>query len=537
MTGRNSVVIGNITTMDPQRPRAEAMAVVNGRIAAIGSLAEARTAAGGGACEWHFPEGAVLPGLIDTHNHMLWTAAQRRVVDLSPCRSVAELLQAVRDYARAQPHRSWIVSGTGWHLYSLAEGRDPTRQELDDAGEGRPVYLPRGGHAAAVSSKALEIAGIDRNSPDPPGGRIVRDERGEPTGVLFEPPAFELVGQHVLPLSRAERREALRDVQRAYHAAGLCGITDPGLTSDDIGIYQDLWRTGELTMRSVVMPLAETAADPERMIDHLRAAGVRTGFGDARLKLGGVKVFLDGGASLGTALMREPYPDEQCNCGIQVTQTSTLYRLVEFCAANSWSVGVHTVGGKAIDIALSAFADVDRRHPLRDLRCHIIHAYLWPTEENITTARRLGIGVATQASMQHNFAPLLVRRFGMEAVGRATPIRSWLDGGVMVGGGSNSPITPFPPLLGLWHAVTRFVDAIGAEVGREQAISPEEALALYTCNAAWFAFAEHERGRLALGLLADWVALDTDPLACRPEEIRDAKVLATAVDGELVHAA
>lgn len=537
MPRKNSVVLGNIITMDPQCPRAEAMAVVDGRVAAVGSREDARAAAGGQAAEHRFAGGAIVPGLIDTHNHMLWTALQRRLVDLSGCRSIAELLDAVRRYAQANPQQPWIVSGTGWHLHALAEGRDPTREELDEAGGGRPVYLPRGGHAAAVSSKALALAGIGRDAPDPPGGRIVKDKRGEPTGVLFEPPAFDLVGKHVPPLSPAERRAALSDIQRAYHGVGICGIVDPGLSSDDIGIYQDLWRSGELTMRSVVMPLAQTAEDPDVMIERLRAWGVRTGFGDDRLKIGGVKVFIDGGASLGTALMREPFPDERCNCGIQVTSTTTFRRLVEFCAENGWSLGVHTVGGRAIDIALSVFAEIDARHPVRNLRFHIIHAYLWPTAENIATARRLGVGVATQASMQYRFAPLLVQRFGVEAVGRATPIRAWIEGGVTVGGGSDSPITPFSPLLGLWHAVTRFVDELGVEVGSEQAISAEQALALYTRNAAWLAFSEHERGRLAPGLLADWVALDTDPLTCRPEEIRDARVLATAIGGELVHAA
>jgi predicted amidohydrolase YtcJ len=137
--------------------------------------------------------------------------------------------------------------------------------------------------------------------------------------------------------------------------------------------------------------------------------------------------------------------------------------------------------------------------------------------------------------MQYGFAPLLVQRFGAEAVARATPIRSWLDGGVIVGGGSDSPITPYPPLLGIWHAITRYVDALGGEIGRDQAISPEEALALYTRNAAWLAFSEHERGMLRRGLLADWVAIDVDPMTCRPDDIRDARVVATAVAGELVH--
>jgi predicted amidohydrolase YtcJ len=169
------------------------------------------------------------------------------------------------------------------------------------------------------------------------------------------------------------------------------------------------------------------------------------------------------------------------------------------------------------------------------LRFSIIHAYLWPSADNIATAKRLGVGVATQPTMQYNFAPILVKRFGAEAFGTATPIRSWLDGGVTVGGGSDSPINPYQPLLGLWHAVTRYVDALDRVVGPEQAVSAEEALALYTTKAAWFTFQDHEVGCLRPGMLADWVVLSKDPLTCDPQEIRDLEVRRTVVGGVVVY--
>src|SRR5690606_33419466 len=313
-------------------------------------------------------------------------------------------------------------------------------------------------------------------------------------------------------MSREERRQALREVQSAYHAAGICGVIDPGLAPDDMAVYDDLHRAGELTVRSVVMPLAQTHDGPQRLIDSLHAWGVRTGFGSERLKLGGVKVYLDGGASLGTALMREPWPDERCQCGIQVTHTDLFHQLVETCASLGWSLGVHTVGGKAIDIALSVFEEVDRRHPIRDLRFSLIHAYLWPTAANIAVARGLNVGVATQASMQYQFAPLLVRRFGRDLVGKATPVKAWIDGGIVVGGGSDSPVTPYPPLLGMWHAAARHVDALGGSLGADEAVSAEQALAMYTRGSAWLSFSEHERGMIRSGMLADWVSLSEDPL-------------------------
>jgi predicted amidohydrolase YtcJ len=533
--GAPGIVRGELVTMDPARPRAEAMAIRDGRIVAFGTLGEVRAAAGAGCEEIGFERGAVVPGLIDTHNHMHWTGLQACLVDLAPARCIADVQAAVRRYAEAHPESPWISSGSGWHVANLAEQRYPTRQELDAACPDRPVYLPRVGHAGVANSRALELAGIHATSADPPGGRIERDSAGQPTGLLLEPPAFEPVARLVPPPSVAQQLQALRDVQRSYHAAGLTGVMDPGVTPEMMSIYQQLWRRGELSMRSVLMPLADASRPLQQTLDSIAALGVHTGFGDARLKIGGVKVFLDGGASLGTALMREPYPDERCNCGIQVTPTESLRAIARLCAQRGWSLGVHVVGGRAIDIALDVFDEVNRDTPIRDLRFCLIHAYLWPDERNVRTAARLGVVVATQCSMQYTFGPLLVKRFGTAMMATATPVRSWLDGGVRVGGGSDSPITPFAPLLGLWQARTRHIAGTDEPVGRLQAVSGEEALALYTRDAAYVSFSEHERGMLKPGLLADWTALSVDPVACEPEELAGAEVLATAVGGERVH--
>lgn len=533
--GSSCVVRGELVTMDPANPRAEAMAIRDGRIVAVGSLADAREAAGAGHGEMCFGSGAVVPGLIDTHNHMHWTGIQACLVDLAPARCIADVQAAVRAYAQAHPEAPWITSGSGWHVVNLAEQRYPTRQELDAACPDRPVYLPRVGHAGVANSRALALAGISASTPDPDGGRIERDASGEPTGVLLEPPAFEPVARLVPPPSLQDQLQTLRDVQKLYHAAGLTGIMDPGVTPEILSIYQQLWRRGELSMRSVLMPLADASRPLQQTLDTIAALGLHTGFGDARLKIGGIKMFLDGGASLGTALMREPYPDERCNCGIQITPTESFRAIARLCARLGWSLGVHVVGGRAIDIALEVFEEIDRETPIRDLRFCLIHAYLWPDAKNIRTAARLGVVVATQCSMQYTFGPLLVKRFGSVMMSTATPVRSWLDGGVRVGGGSDSPITPYSPLLGLWQARTRRIAGTDEPVGRLQAVSGEEALAMYTRDAAYVSFSEHERGMLKPGLLADWTALSVDPVNCEPEALAEARVLATAVGGELVH--
>jgi predicted amidohydrolase YtcJ len=535
--GNAIVVEGDIVTMDPARPRARAMAVRDGRIVAVGSVAEAQAAAGAGHASIRYGQGCVVPGLIDTHNHMQWTGIQSRVVDLASARSIGDIQQAIRAYAARNPQVRWITSGSGWHVVNLAEQRYPTRQELDAACADRPIYLPRVGHAAVANTLALQLAGITAQTPDPAGGRIERDAAGTPNGVLLEAPAFEPVARLVPPPSREDQEGALRDIQKVYHAAGLTGIVDPGLTPEMFAIYQNLWARGELTVRSVLMPLADSSLPLQENLARIRQFGLRTGFGDARMKLGAVKLFLDGGASLGTALMREPYPDERCNCGIQVTPTEDFRTIATACARNGWSLGVHTVGGRAIDLALDVFEEIDREIPLKPLRFSLIHAYLWPEERNIRQARKMGITIATQCSMQYTFGPQLVERFGTVMMALATPVRSWLEGGVVVGGGSDSPVTPYAPLLGLWQARTRRIAGTDEPVGRLQAVSGEQALAMYTRDAAFVAFSEHERGVLRPGLLADWTVLSEDPLTCEPEALQHARVLATAVGGEVVHEA
>jgi predicted amidohydrolase YtcJ len=530
------VIRGRIHTMDPARPLAQAMAYAGGRIIAIGTEDEVMRVVGASTPVATMTGACIVPGLIDSHNHMLATGMQRRLVDLSASRSIDDVLSAVHDYAQNHPEKPWIVGGQGWHIDALKEKRYPTRQELDSAVADRPVYLPRIYHAAAVNTLALRLAGLDTATEDPPGGRIVRDDHGIPTGVLHEAPAFGPIEAMLPQPSADEKKAALRAVQRDYLAVGICGVVEPGLLAQDMRVYEELAATEELTVRTVLMPLAQTERGQEAVIERLRAWSVRTGFGNARLKLGGIKVFLDGGASLGTALLREPYPGGECNCGVQVTDTETLEAIVKFCASEGWSLGIHTVGGRAIDLALAAFERASQEHDIRPLRFSLIHAYLWPTQENIATCARLGVAVATQASMQFKFASNLTRRFGRPAISVATPIRNWLDGGVVVAGGSDSPATPYDPLLGIWQATTRRIDEDGEPaLGEDQAISIKQALALYTTNAAWLSFSDRERGSLEPGKLADWVELDRDLFECPPDEIRGIGIRRVVIDGEVVH--
>ncbi len=532
------IVRGDLRTLDPAHPRAEAMAIRGDRIVAVGSMDEA-VAAVGPAVPVETAPGVLVPGFTDSHVHMLYAGLELRRPDVSAAASVGELLEAVRAAASSGVRDEWLHVVGNFEREDLAERRYPSREELDAATGGRPLFLDQRTHDALVNTAALRLAGIDRDTPDPAGGHIERSSDGEPSGRLVERPAFDLVHRLLPPLTVATRRCALREIQPRFLSAGICGIVEPGLTAAELGAYQEVWAAGELTVRTTAMPLADPAVPADDLLQDLTGTGARTGFGDSRLRLGGVKAYYDGTGSFGTALIREPWPGDDPGggppYGTRVMPQETLRELAQFCARERWSLGVHAVGGAAIGEVLDVFAEVDRTARIRPLRFTLIHGYLWPSAADIRRAAELGVVVALQPSLHWQVAPRLIELFGADAVGRMTPVRSWLRGGALVAGGSDGPDFPLDPLFGIWQACTRHVRGGVEPLGLDEAITAAEALELWTVRSSYAAFAEHERGRLAAGLLADWAALSLDPALVPPDELRDAQVLQTAVGGEVVH--
>jgi predicted amidohydrolase YtcJ len=536
-TAATWILRGDVRTLDPARPRAEAVAIGGDRVLAVGTLDEATAAAGEGA-EVRTAPGVVVPGFTDSHVHMLYAGLELRRLDLSAVRSLGELLDGLR--AACSDGEGWVHAVGNFEREDLAERRYPTVEELDAATGGRPVFVDQRTHDALVNTAALRLARIGRDTPDPEGGLIERGADGEPTGRLVERPAFDLVHRLLPPVTVSTMRRALREIQPRFLTAGIAGIVDPGLNPVELGAYQEAWAEGELTVRTTAMPLVDPAVPVADELAGFAATGVRTGFGDARLRLGGLKVYYDGTGSFGTALIREPWPGDDAGgppYGTRVIPRETLLEVARFCARECWSLGVHAVGGAAVDEVLEAFAEADAIRPIRPLRFTVIHAYLGVSPENVRQAAELGAVVATQPSLHWQVAPRLVETFGEDAVGRMTPVRTWIEGGVLVAGGSDGPDFPLDPLFGIWQACTRAVRGRDEPLGADEAISAADALALWTSDAAYAAFADHERGRLAPGYLADWVALSLDPEGVAPDELRGACVLQTAVGGEVVHEA
>ena len=530
------IVAGQLITMDPLRPRAQAMAILGDRIIGIGTVKEMQ------ALLPHAPitrpEGAViLPAFVDSHVHMLITGIEMARLDLDGVASVREVLARIQNHVATSQSQEWLIVAANFQTDELAERRLPTRAELDAVCPHRPLLLDQRTHDAILNSRALSLAGIDRNTADPGGGRIERDSSGEPTGLLIERPATELAYRRIPALRAEDRRSALLRAQPELHRLGITTIAEPGLNPAEMAVYADLYSTGELSMRCLVMPLIDGGAPIESELQRIAGLGVRTGIGDERLRLGALKVYFDGTGSFGTALLRDPWPESADYHGTQVMATADFLALARFCARQRWSLAVHAVGGGALDRILEVFSMVNRSNDIRDLRFSVLHAYLWPSRENMRTAAELGVVAAVQPGLQWRVGAGLARRFGEAAARNIGPLRSWWEAGVMVAGGSDGPDFPLDPLFGMWQARTRRVKGLDQPLGPDQALTPEQALAMFTVRSAYACFCEHDRGSLQPGKLADWVSLSGDPLLTPDDALPDLRVVRTVVGAREVFSA
>lgn len=493
-----------------------ALLVRGGRVAAAGTVDEVRGAAPPGFRAEHL-EGVVTAGITDAHVHLTTWALARRRVDLNAARTLDEGVAAVAEAARAG--EGWI-RGLGWDRHRW--GGLPTRGPLDRVAPERPVFLlSHDIHAAWVNGEALRRAGIGRDTPEPEGGEIVRGADGEPTGVLLEK-AVGLVERHLPRESPEEVRGALREAQGALHALGVTGVHSVEVTGleDFAAMEQD----GELRLRVL-------QAIPLPRLEQAIAVGLRSGFGSGWLRIGGVKMFLDGALGSRTAWMREPYEGTADEVGIRTLEPEVFREIVGRAAAAGIASTVHAIGDAAVELALDVLAAAERP---RAMPHRIEHVQLCPPE---TWARvgRSGVVASMQPVHLMTDIPAAERHWGPRARG-AYAFRALLDAGATLAFGSDVPVETCDPRPGLFAAVRRV--GWDGEPARgwypEQALTPAEALAAYTEGPAAAAGLEARRGRLLPGFDADLAVWDTDPLDCPPEALREMRCLRTMVAGETV---
>jgi hypothetical protein len=536
-----------IVTLWDQRPAAEAVAIGNGRFVAVGSNEEARRLAGPSTRQVDLRGKTVVPGLIDSHTHPIGAALSEKEAEIPVIRSIGDLQKHIARVARATAADQMIFVPK---IYStrMKEGRYPTRQELDEAGGRDRVVVSDNGYAAVLNSGALRKAGITRQTPEPANGKIIRDAGGEPTGLILGAPQLVSRFRSERPVTHQDRVWALRAMQKRYNEAGLTSTIDRGQGPDGWRAYQQLWRNGELTVRTYVTMTIPGGGPAGQLRQQVERLPVVSGFGDDWLRVGSLKIILDGGILIGTAYLREPYgehteiygykdPDYR---GVLAVPRENVFELARLANRLGWQMTAHTTGGGSTDLLLEAYEAADREQSIRDRRFTLTHAN-FPNRAAIERAKRLGVVMDLQPAWMHWDGDALAKVMGPSRMLDFQPYRALLEAGIVVAGGSDhmikfhsrDAINPYHPFLGMWMAVTRRTSG-GAVVNPAERITREQALRMWTWNAAYLAFEEKVKGSIEPGKLADLVVLTQDLLTCPEQEIRNIEAEATIVGGKVV---
>lgn len=516
----------------------QGVAVAGGLVVAAGSEASVRALAGPGTRVVDLRGRACLPGFHDAHTHLLGGALAEDALDLKDARSDEDLARAVATRLAEQTPGEWVL-GRGWDADLFPGGRWPGRAALDRVAPDTPVLLRRrDGHAALANGEALRRAGVDARTPDPPGGRLLRDDRGEPAGILLEDPALELVSTKVpTPTFDAQLRAAARLAARCA-ALGITSVQDdPSFDEalDASGVYARLHQEGRLPLRVMLWRRlerdpAKLAADERR----LRSTGVPA----ERVAFGQLKGYVDGSLGSRTALLFQPYCDEPgVGAGVPVLDPETLARRVVDAHRRGHQVGIHAIGDRAAAVALDALeaaAAATSVESVRARRHRLEHAQL-VRPDDVARMRRLGAVASVQPIHLASDARIAGPRLGPERCGHAYPWRSLREATGLCFG-TDYPVEPLDPLPNLACAVTRASprDADAPPFVPDEAVSALEALAAYGAGSAWSCHREAWLGRLARGQAADLVVLSGDPLGLPPREWPSLGVELTVVGGEAV---
>jgi predicted amidohydrolase YtcJ len=530
---------GKVVTADKAFTIAQAVAIRDGKFLAVGKNKSVLAFAGPKTVKINLKGKTVIPGLIDSHNHMDWAEEGKHRVPLYKAKTVAEAIALIKEAASKVKPGEWIRGGA-WHpLVQLKEKRYLTRGEIDAVAPDNPVYLPTVGHAVMYNSSAMKLAGIKKETPNPKGGEIVRDAAtGEPNGVLMEA-ATPLIEKVVPLLPFDERVKIYKDGMKTLNSAGLTGVVIGAADPDSFKVYQHIWANGDASIRTSIMYAPTGELVPSESEDEwekiIKAMGFYSGFGDDWLNFAGIKLIEDGGMTLRTAYMRKPYPHDANYYGSGLIPPERLNKLVAACNRNNWRVGIHCVGDAAIDKVLDAYEYANKEKSLVDRRFALIHASLIHPEQ-LERAKKLGLRVEVQNNFMWDKAAAVERFLGKDVANRACPTRWMIDslGIERIGAGTDSPVNPYNPFITMYVMVTR-KDIRGVVYGANQKITREEALRLYTNGSAAYSFKEKVVGSIEAGKLADLVLISQDILSCPEESIKDIQAQMTIVGGKIVY--
>lgn len=521
---------GQVITIDPRQPAAEAVAIAGDRILAVGSNADINALTVAGSRKVDLGGSTVVPGFVDGHCHPAYSGRRHlRFIDCD-LRSIRAIQDAVRERAAKTPPGEWVV-GFKYDDTKTSEQRFISREDLDAAAPDHPVYIGhRGGHTGYVNSLALAKAGITEQSPDPEGGKFVRDPAtGRLTGRVLERAAE--IYENSIPAfgttTRDEDRAAVKLITRMFAKAGVTSSTDAYGTPEDLRAYQDAREAGELSSRIYCM-IGYTH------LDSMIASGVRTGFGDEWIRVGGMKATCDGSISERTARLSQPYVGRPDDFGIIVADAEELYSYASKAHDAGWQLGIHANGDVGIGMVLDLYERLQRERPRRDPRYRIEHCTVI-NDDLVRRMKALGL-IPTPFSTYVYFHGEKMPEFGEERLNSMFALRSFLDAGIRATMASDYPPGPFEPMMALQSMVTRTA-MDGTVWGPRQKITIEEALRVCTLNGAYASFEERDKGSLEPGKLADLVVLGRNPLTEDPASLVSIPVERTMVGGRWVYEA
>ena len=521
------LINGRVITVDRSFTIAEGVAIAGDRITTTGNEDQLRAMAGPATRIVDLKGNTVIPGLMDNHLH---GAGGGPGVDLSRARSHADVYAAITARVKQSQPGDIILSNSDWHEAQLKEQRLPLRDDLDTIAPQNPIVLVRGGHEYILNSAALARWNITTAIPQPTGGRITRYPDGRLNGELVDAAKALVRLPPAAPRTPEEQlAERIADYKK-LNEAGLTSIRHPGISIADYRMLQEMQKRGQLTIR--ISALLRPAPGPGTA-ETITSTGIKPDEGDAWLRVGGVKLGVDGGFEGG--LMREPYEkpwDENGTFrGLQTMETERYVAIVRDLNRLDWRVATHAVGDAAIDLVLNAYEKANAERSIVNRRWSVEHAFIG-RPDHLPRMRALGLAISAQNHL-YLAGPSLVQYWGGTRAAITTPAKMYLDAGLQVSSGTDAPVVPYPPLWTLYHFITR--DTItGGVLGPDQRVTRQQALRMATINNAWLNMEERTKGSIEPNKLADLVILSEDPLTCPEPRLRDAKVLATIVGGKVV---
>ncbi|MEO9510573.1 MAG: amidohydrolase [Flavobacteriaceae bacterium] len=517
----------NIYTSNPGMPKAQAIAIGNGKIVAVGSDSDILHLAGSTTRKINIGGKTITPGFIDSHSHPAYSGNRHlRNVDCD-LRSIKAILKALKSESLNKAPGEWLC-GFKYDDTKTAEGRYITRYDLDEISSEHPIRIEhRGGHTAYTNSMALKLAKIDRNTPDPKGGQIVRDENGEPSGLLKEK-AIYLVNDLIPNEFTAKDRQAgVKLFSEMIAKSGITSVTDAGAlgTPDDLIAYKNAYAANELLTRVYCMTAYHG-------VDDMMARGIKTGDGNDWVRIGGMKLTCDGSISERTARLSEPYVGRPNDFGIIVMDEEELYEHAIKAHKADWQIGIHANGDIGVDKALNVFEKIQKEHPREDPRFRLEHCTVI-NDDLIQRIKKLN-AIPCPFSTYVYFHGEKMVNYGKDRLENMFAVKSFLDAGINVTQTSDYPPGPYEPMMAIQSSVTR-TDMSGNVWGPSQKISVEQAIKVGTINGAYASFEEDIKGSLETGKLADLVVLEKNPTEVDPSTIIDIKVERTMVDGKWVY--